>query len=466
MDRSDLRPKQRAVIAEMVASEGLLLIVPMGGGKTVCTLTAFRDSGARAMLVVAPKAVAETTWPNEVARWEHLRDLRVMPLTGTKAQRDRKLRTEADVYVASLNVMVTVLEELARLPWHPARDLLVIDEISKLASPRGVWSKAARKHGRMFTRVWGLTGTPRPRGWEDWWSQLQIVSNGRAFDLSFDNWRRAYFRPLDPKGYNWAIHTFAQPLIQRVIDTWAVAVPPAEADTLGFHDGDGHDRWFDLTEPQLEALNTLNRKALVELGLDFMPPVEAILRNEALLHAFSRAVAVGKMEQVLQGFLYDESGKLIQSYPHNRANALIDLTEEANENLLIAYRYAQDVENLREAFGDPNLPVIGGGRGDTAKLIAAWNAGDLPVLAIHPLAGGHGLNLQHGGRRVVWYANTWSAEEYEQLVARLARPGQTLPVYSHRLRARHWLEDLKIARAQMRRVEQADAVSAMKTVKG
>lgn len=466
LDFSDLRPKQLEVIDELCASEGILLVVPMGGGKTVCSLTAFkrlRDAGkVRAALVVAPKAVAYDTWVKELLNWTHLAGLRAEVLSGGKSSRELALRRKADLYIAGLNIVEAVISVIKRIPDHPATDLLIVDELSKMSSPRGAWGKCLRADGGMFARVWGLSGTPRPRGWEDWWSQLNIVSDGQAFGMPFDDFRRMYFRPMDHGGYNWTIHPFAEPIVQRVIDRWAIAVPPNEADTLGFHDGDGHDRFYDLTKPQLDALATLERKLLVELGVDRMPDTEAMLRDENTMYLLTKATATGKMEQVLQGFLYDEEGRLIQTYDDDRAELLRDF-RDGNENFLVAYRFAQDVERLRSVLG-PALPVIGGGRSDTPSTIADWNKGEIPELAIHPLSGGHGLNLQWGGRRIVWWTNTWSGEEYEQLIARLARPGQPYPVYSHRLRARHWLEDLKIARAQQRIKEQADAVSVLKRV--
>ena len=56
--------------------------------------------------------------------------------------------------------------------------------------------------------------------------------------------------------------------------------------------------------------------------------------------------------------------------------------------------------------------------------IAAWNAGKIPVAAIHPASAGHGLNLQQGGNTLIWFGLTWSLELYQQTNARLWRQGQ------------------------------------------
>ena len=81
------------------------LLLDMGLGKTVSTLTAFRelmdDCEVERMLVVAPKKVAEATWADEARKWEHLRGLRVSVILGTAAKRRAAMRARADVYVTS-----------------------------------------------------------------------------------------------------------------------------------------------------------------------------------------------------------------------------------------------------------------------------------------------------------------------------------------------------------------------------
>ena len=55
------------------------------------------------------------------------------------------------------------------------------------------------------------------------------------------------------------------------------------------------------------------------------------------------------------------------------------------------------------------------------------------MLLAHPASCAYGLNLQDGGRHVIWYTLTWSLELYQQANARLYRQGQTKPVIIHRL---------------------------------
>ena len=114
------------------------------------------------------------------------------------------------------------------------------------------------------------------------------------------------------------------------------------------------------------------------------------------------------------------------------------------EPLLIAYEFVEDLRTIRRAFGE--VPALGGqtpARARRPQLVAAWNAGKLPLLAFHPASAGHGLNLQHGGSRMAWLSPSWSAELTEQAIARIYRPGQTQHVTIHVCVAAGTVDEMK-----------------------
>ncbi|XAI95320.1 DNA helicase [Nostoc phage Nsp-JY18] len=462
-----LRPVQRRVIDELKASVGVIAVLGMGGGKTVSSLTAIReliDEGViRKAIVTAPRRVALKTWPDEVKNWEHLHRTKLVVLSGGPAQRKKALLGPGEVYVIGIDNLQWLVEELAQLPdGHPLLDLLAIDEISRLKSPRGKRAKAILKQAERLGAIWGLTGTPRPNDEADHWMQLQVISAGTAFKEGFDEWRRARFMPMDHNGYRWRIHDFARRELDQLVDTWCFTVPPEDVVDVPFSSGDGFDTFFDLSEEAIRDLDTLNKKLLVELGLG-----EVDLRDpdEETLFALSKATATGKMAQILQGFLYNEQG-VLQTYKNPREELLLDLLEESrNDPVLVPYWYKEDLGTLRRLLGD-DVPYLGEGVSDkaAARTIDRWNAREIAALPIHPASAGHGLNLQSGGRRIVWYSMTWSPELYVQLVKRLARPGQKLPVFSHRIRAKHWLEDMRINRVEHKVQEELDAINRMRVV--
>ena len=99
---------------------------------------------------------------------------------------------------------------------------------------------------------------------------------------------------------------------------------------------------------------------------------------------------------------------------------------------------------------------------DTAADAEAWNRGELDVLLAHPASCAYGLNLQEGGRHVIWYTLTWSLELYQQANARLYRQGQTKPVIIHRLLVKGGVDE-DVAKALEGKDEtQAALVAALK----
>jgi SNF2 family DNA or RNA helicase len=75
-----------------------------------------------------------------------------------------------------------------------------------------------------------------------------------------------------------------------------------------------------------------------------------------------------------------------------------------------------------------------------------WNRRQGQYLVIHPAAAGHGLNLQAGGSRMLWISPPWSAEMWDQTIARLHRPGQADHVMVHVCCATDTIDDAKRAR--------------------
>ena len=87
------------------------LLLDMGLGKTVTTLTAIRDLmydsfEVHRVLVVAPLRVARDTWPEEIRKWDHLKDLSCSVAVGTVTERRRALQKQADIYIVNRENLV------------------------------------------------------------------------------------------------------------------------------------------------------------------------------------------------------------------------------------------------------------------------------------------------------------------------------------------------------------------------
>ena len=439
----------------------------LGAGKTAATLTAIVDLLAartiRAAIIIAPVRVALHTWPTEITAWEHTKDLDFVVLSGTPEKRLRLLKERHQVYICSIDLLVWLIDALRKFPKDDPRwDFLAIDELSRFKSPRGERAKKLNRFAERFKSIIGLTGTPRPNGWEDQYMPIQLVSAGTAWEThGFDEWRKTHFMQMDFHGYRWEPHKHAIPKMKRVIDEWTLVIPPDEATDVPFNYGPEYDVVVPLAPAQERDLETLKRDLLVELGAegtDLLDP------SEDFIAALSQATASGKMDQIIQGFLYRD-GETVQTYGSAKLDALKDmLAANDGENVVIVYHYRHDLEALKKLL--PDARILGSDTKDAeaVEIIEDWNAGKIQYLLCHPASVGHGIQLQFGGRRMIWYQVTWSAELFAQMCKRIARPGQKHPVYVHRIVADHWLERLRISRVETKMAEEAAFMASLRRV--
>ena len=173
------------------------LFLDMGLGKTVITLTAIDDLmfdyfEIAKVLVIAPLRVAESTWDAEIEKWEHLKDLKVSKVLGTKQKRIEALNTPADIYIINRENVKWLVDLLVK-EWP--FDMVVIDELSSFKSHRAGRFKALKKIRPCMKRVVGLTGTPSPNGLLDLWAQIYLLDGGERLGRTITSYRDQYFLP-------------------------------------------------------------------------------------------------------------------------------------------------------------------------------------------------------------------------------------------------------------------------------
>ena len=254
---------------------------------------------------------------------------------------------------------------------HPLFDVLVIDETSRLKDPSGKRARALVKVAGRFRTRWGLTGTPRPNSSQDLFMPAAIITAGTLWGRAFVPWQKRHFRPRDPFGREWAALPGAEERIAA--DFGTVAMTVADEDM-----------------PDLPPLN------VVVTPLKLPDAVMATYRTMARelfatiegrsIEAASPLIATGKLAQLANGFLYD-AGADDPVFVHGlKIDWLRELVESLDgEPLLIAYEFVEDLRTIRRAFGDgTGARRCRRRRTKRQRLVAAWNAGALPLLAFHP----------------------------------------------------------------------------------
>ena len=138
---------QRFAIDFIKAHPVAALLLDMGLGKTVITLTAISDLlfdsfEVSRVLVIAPVRVARDTWAAEIGKWEHLQGLTYSVAIGTAAERRAALLRKADIYILNRENVQWLIEERG-VPFD--YQMIVIDELSSFKNHQTKRFKALMK---------------------------------------------------------------------------------------------------------------------------------------------------------------------------------------------------------------------------------------------------------------------------------------------------------------------------------
>ena len=418
------RPYQRYAIRRIIDTPAVALLLDMGMGKTVSTLTAINELmfdrfEVHKVLVIAPLRVALSTWRDECEMWEHTRHLRISVAVGDLRTREAALAEDADIYVVNRDV-VKWLVGYYRAKWP--FDMVVVDESSSFKNPASQRFRALRKVRPLVQRIVLLTGTPAPHGLMDLWSQLYLLDRGERLGRTLTEYRERYFRPGQQSGhivYSYDARPGAeQEIFRRIGD---ICVSMKSEDYLTLPPLIQNVVRVQLPEAVARRYREMERELVLSIG-------------DADITAVSAAALSNKLLQMANGAVYDTEGKVVKL--HDAKAEALDEIISCNEgkSVMVIYSYRHDLDALRRRY--PKAREL-----KTVDDIRAWNAGQIPLLLVHPQSAGHGLNLQHGGHIVVWYGLTWSLEAYQQTNKRLHRPGQTEPVVLHHLVSRDTVDE-------------------------
>ncbi len=439
------RPYQRYAYNQIIEKPATALMLDMGMGKTVITLTAINDLlydyfDVAKVLVIAPLRVAETTWADECQQWNHLAGLTISPVIGTLSERVQALKTKADVYTINRENVVWLVDYYGK-DWP--FDMVVIDESSSFKNHQSKRFKALKRVRPVIKRLVELTGTPAPNGLMDLWSQLYLLDRGKRLGKTIGQYRRQFFKPGAGSGhivYEWNLQKGAeQEIFNRISD---ICVSMKSSDYIALP-----EVMYNIIPVKLSTPVQREYKRLAK---------DLILRvNDDEIVANTAAALSGKLLQMSSGAVYDDAGHVIKI--HNAKLEALDDIVSTNEHrgILVFYWFKHDLDRLKEKF--PEAVQL-----KTAADIKAWNSGEISIMLVHPASAGHGLNLQYGGSIIVWFSLSWSLELYQQANKRLHRSGQTHTVVIHHLVAQGTIDEDVMKALQGKKVTQETMITAIK----
>lgn len=407
----------------------------MGSGKTASTATVLDQLldqvAVSRWLVIGTPRIAEKVWIAEFKKWDHLnglakrfyhitaddlpviktkvvrkgKEVNVLKLVNSRETKRRLLAIEAEVFTIHYD-LVPRLAKLFGDDWP--YDGVVMDESSMVSEQDTARFKALRRIRGSVARLFQLTGTPASNGLEKLFSQLYLLDGGRRLGRTLTDFRERFMQPATKNQrtgqvYKWEPKPGAREEIYRLVKDIVMSLDPGD--------------WIKLPEISYNRIPVYLPEAARRIYDEVEAEYIATLANGAVVEAATAAVLGNKLLQICNGTVYDDKGEP-QVIHSAKLEALQELIEVTNGQVLLAYWYQHDRDRIKDKFkkavdlaDDPNFEEN-------------WNAGRVELGMIQPASGGHGLNLQDGGSVACWYGPIHNLEYYLQFNKRLPRPGQ------------------------------------------
>lgn len=399
------------------------LFLDCGLGKTITTLTAINELmydsfEISKVLIIAPLRVVQSTWKEEIEKWDHLNLLRYSIAVGDEKERLKALKQNSDIYIINReNVDWLVTKSGIDFNF----DMLIIDELSSFKSHTSKRFKSLLKIRPYFERVVGLTGTPSSNGLMDLWAEFRVLDLGERLGRYITHYRNEYFLPDKRNGaviFSYKPQINAEERIYRRLADMTISMKSTEY----------------LKMPEL-ILNELEINLDEEDQMKYKKFKKEMVMTiqEKEIDAINAASLSNKLIQLANGSIYDDDKKFYEIH-NKKLDKLEEIIESANgKPVLVAYWFKADKERIEKRFKVREIK--------TADDIKQWNMGMINLALIHPASAGHGLNLQSGGSTLVWFSLTWSLELYQQTNARLYRQGQKDTVVIHHLITKNTIDE-------------------------
>lgn len=391
------------------------VLLEMGLGKSVISLSAINELmldyfDVSRTLVIAPLRVANSTWPDEIKKWAHLKHLSYSVVIGSEKERLDALRKPAHIYLINRENVDWLITK-SGVSWK--FDMVVIDELSSFKSYQAKRFKSLLKVRPKIKRIVGLTGTPSSNGLMDLWAEFRLLDMGERLGRYITYYRQNFFVP-DKRNqqmiFSYKPKEGSEKMIYSLISD--ITISMKSKDFLKMPECVMNEVVVSLSDKEQKLYDSLKQDMVLSL-------------EENEIDAINAAALSNKLLQMSNGAVYNDDKESLHIHDR-KLDALEDLIEGANgKPVLVAYWFKHDLEKIKDRFDVREIK--------SAKDISDWNEGKIPVALIHPASAGHGLNIQAGGSTLIWFGLTWSLELYQQTNARLYRQGQDSTVVIHHI---------------------------------
>lgn len=394
---------QKEGISALLGSPECALLALPGSGKTSIALSILKITKTNA-LVVAPLATAINSWPGEIEKW--------VQFSGTDfaIAHGKNFEKAFDHQITIINPE-GIKKLFANQHLLKNKDTLIVDESTFFKAWSSKRTKMIRKLAPLFKRRHIMTGTPVPKTLLAWFSQQYIVDLGKSFGTKITHFQAKYFHKGGFKDYDWIPNENTSEKMAELAKGRFHLAENLSYKTPGIHFVDVK---VSLPESARKLYDEMKKKLTAEVGEHEVTAID--LRQKYM-----------KLRQISAGGLYaaDEEleDRVFEPIHKAKIEKLAEIVDEYAAPVIVGYLYDFELAQLKDTFKSKKCAEINGKVSTKQKEKAQkdWNAGKLDLLFVHPKSGGHGLNLQYGGRCIVYLTLPDDPELYGQFNARIDR---------------------------------------------
>ena len=436
-----LNSEQQAALDIIKDKRHYGIFFDMGVGKTALMLSlieylAFDKLEVANILIVAPASVANklTVWQDEIKKWDNFEYFDYHDLSGTKQKRLEKVENNNNSITITSDALVTWWkEEYGNFDMF---DMVIVDESSRFKSAKAKRFKALAKMIDLNKhRVYLLSGTPVPNGWEDMWSQIFLLDKGKRLGTSYWKFLDKYFLTFN---YKRMLTKENKAYLMDLIKDICVF---ASSDNI---------KLPNLTEEKIYLeFNPEKQQVFRKFKNDYVLELE-----KEQISVLSKQILINKCLQLSNGCVYNDKEGNYTVFDDGKLEWVRKYSEEhPEENILVFYSYKFDKKRL--------LTLPGAEAVQDVESKNKWNEGKIKIGVISPYSFQYGGNLQYGGYTIIWFGLLWGLENYLQSNKRIYRQGQKHDVKIMYLLTKNTWDDYVYKAVVTKEINQKDFLNSI-----
>lgn len=287
---------------------------------------------------------------------------------------------------------------LMKVKW----DVIIVDECHKIKSHNSKSSKLVYQLSKKAEYTWGLSGTPRGNSDVDIFCQFHNMNISEWGSISYTHFVESCC-DIDQKFFRGncikvpvGINRKYRAGWERNIAMYTQRIDYTEEDNM----------------PDLDV-------NLVELPYqytkEYKDAEDGVIQLSTYENTMTKLVAIQKLHQIVNGFLYYSDEDDVKQVHQIEYNKKLDwLKENVKTNNVIVYRFEQDRLNITEALKD---------KFTLTEIVDDFKADKADVLLLQ-CSKCESFNLQKCSR-IIFYTLDYSYINYDQMLHRVWRMGQT-----------------------------------------